>query len=161
MPPKKKKSKKGPKKPAKKHGTRPYQKDMDGPSWDRSKETPPDVEEMMALIERRPEDLELYRKHLVALTTDPAMKSLSMTEQMNIAEMNMLREKIMKWIMEVDTPDRLEELRESNKMLRAIWQITEKMMDKARERAPLGGDFEGLSRVLDDVEEVEDDGQSD
>ena len=32
-------------------------------------------------------------------------------------EMNMLREKIMNWIMEVDSPDRLEELRESNKML--------------------------------------------
>lgn len=152
MSPKKKKSKA---KGATKHGTRRYQKDEGGPSWDKAHETPPDVEEIMAIIERSPDDLELYRKYLVLFANDPTTKNLSMTEQMNLAEMNMLREKIVRWMIEIDKPDRLEELRECNKMLRAIWQITNKTMAEARERAPLGGTFEGISETLDEIEDAE------
>ena len=154
--------KKTPKKKAKgkvggqdKHGTRRYQKDMGGPSWDKDHETPPDVEDVMAIIERSPDDLELYRKYLVLFANDTTTKNLSMTEQMNLAEMNMLREKIVGWMVRIDKPDRMEELRECNKMLRAIWQITNKTMTEARERAPLGGTFEGISETLDEIEDAE------
>ena len=43
-------------------------------------------------------------------------------------------------------------------MLKSIWQIKGKLMDKARERRPIGGTFEGISKVLDEVEE---DGEED
>ncbi len=148
----KKKSKVGAKP---KHGTRSYQKDEGGPSWNKD-EGLPDVDEIMAIIERSPEDVELYRKFLVALSKDPGMKNLSMTERINIAEMNMLREKIMRYMLDGDDKlAKIEELRESNKMLRFIWQTTDKIMREARERAPMGGDLEGLSQVIDDAEDAE------
>jgi len=153
--PKKKSKKKSEAKGSEKHGTRAYQKDTGGPSWDAKHEKSPDTEEMMALIERRPEDLELYREFLVLFADDPEMKGLSMTEMIDMAEMTMLQEKIMRWLLAVDSPDRLEEMRESNKMWRSIIQIKNKMMSEARERKPLGGDFEGLSKVLDQVDSDE------
>ncbi len=151
-----KKKSKDKKKGPETHGTSKYQKDRGGPSWDKNKEKLPNVEEIMAIIERSPEDLELYRKLLVAMANDPAMKNLSMTEQMNIVEMNMLREKIMRWMLEADSAEKLEELRESHKMLRFIWQTTDKVMRDARERAPIGGDFEGVSQAIADAEGDED-----
>lgn len=150
MPPKKKSKKKG----SRTHGTSMYQKDKGGPSWDTDGKLP-DVDKIMAIIERNPEDLELYRKFLVDLDSDPAMKNLSMTERINVAEMNMLREKIMRWILEIEDSDGLEELGECNKMLRFIWQNTDKIMREARERAPLGGDLEGVSKVIEEAEDAE------
>jgi len=137
------------------HGTSKYQKDRGGPSWDKDHEKLPDVEKIMAIIERNPKDLELYRKILVAMVKDPAMKNLSMTEQMNIVEMNMLREKIMQWMLDVDSAEKMEEMREGNKMLRFIWQATDKVMREARERAPIGGDFEGVAEAIADAEDGE------
>jgi len=154
MPPKKKKSKHAPKNPAKKHGTRKYQKDGGGPSWDTDDKLP-NVDEIMAIIERNPKDLELYRKHLVALSNDPAARNLSMTEKMNIAEMNMLRGMIVEYMLGIDDLAGLEELRESNKMLRFIWDKTDKIIKEARERAPVGGDLEGMSQVIADAEDGE------
>ena len=138
------------------HGTSKYQKDRGGPSWDKDHEKLPDVEKIMAIIERSPEDLDLYRKFLVAMAKDPAMKNLSMTEQMNIVEMNMLREKVMQWTLEADNAEKFEEMREANKMLRFIWQTTDKIMREARERAPIGGDLEGVSKAIADAEGEED-----
>ena len=151
-----KKKKAKPKKSNVKHGTRPYQKDEGGPSWD-NKEAPPDTHELMSIIERRKEDLDLYRQFLDAISRDPTMQGLSMTEMIDIAEMCMLQEKIGNWLMGVETPERLEEMRESNKMLRAIWKIKSKIMNDARQRAPVGAPFEGISAVLDEVEEDEED----
>ncbi len=150
----KKGSKRGAKKPITKHGTRPYQKDEGGPSWD-TKGLPPNTEEIMALIERRPEDLQLFREFLVIFNKDPALQSLSMTEIIDMAEMAMLQEKIMGWMLEIDSPERMEEMRESNKMLKSIWQIKGKLMDKARERGTTGGTFEGISKILDQVDSDE------
>lgn len=144
-----------------KHGTKAYQKDSGGPSWDRNQEYPPDTEEIMALIERRPEDLELFREFLVIFHADKSLRSLSMTELIDMAEMAMLQEKIMGWMLEVDSPERMEEMRESNKMLKSIWQIKGKMIERARERTPITSDFEGISKVLDQVDEEdeEDEGE--
>ena len=155
--------KKGRKKPGAKpgenvkHGTRSYHKDKGGPSWDTKQEFPPGTEEIMVLIERRPEDLELFREFLAIFAKDGSLQSLSMTEMIDMAEMAMLQEKIMKWMLAVDSPERMEKMRESNKMLKSIWQIKGKMMERARERAPVGGTFDGISKVLDEVEEDEED----
>ena len=143
------------------HGTCAYQKDHGGPSWDINKEEPPDTHQMMAIIERRKDDLELFRKFLGAIAEEPTMQSLSMIEMIDMAEMCMLQEKIGNWLLGVDDPDRLEEMRESNKMLRSIWQIKAKVMDKARERGPTGGEFEGLAKVLDEVTEDDMESESD
>ena len=140
-----------------KHGTRAYQKDEGGPSWNTGGK-PPDTEAIMEIIERKEEDLELYRRFLAAISADPTMQSLSMIEMIDIAEMCMLQEKIGNWLLGIDDPDRLEKMKESNKMLRAIWQIKSKMMNDARERSPIGGTFEGISKVLDEQEEEEDEG---
>ena len=143
-----------------KHGTRPYQKDEGGPSWDRNQEKPPNNEEMMVLIDGRPDDLELYRTIFSKLSMDPEMQSLSMTELMDMAIMTMLQAKITNWMLEVDSPERMEAMSETNKMWRSIIQIKSKTMRDARERAPVGGTFEGISQVLDEVEE-DDEGEND
>ena len=143
------------KKGGKKHGTRAYQKDTGGPSWDRNQEKPPDTDEMMALIKCRPDDQNLFRAILSKFIDDELMNNLSMTEMMDLAAMTMLQGKITGWMLAVDTPERLEEMREANKMWRSIIQIKSKMMNEARERAPIGGDLEGLAKILDEVEDAE------
>lgn len=152
---KKGKKNKVPKNQVKKHGTRPYQKNTGGPSWDLNCEKAPDTEEMMALIVCREEDQSLYRVIFSKLANDPFMRNLSMTEIMDVAIMTMLQAKIAGWMLEIDDPERLEKMKESNKMLRSIIQIKNKILNDASYRAPIGGSFEGIAKVLDEVEDAE------